>query len=74
MHLLGLGPLQRTRHRRVGLDVLALGPRLPELAEEAPRVLVVQVSEERLDGLGGLLSAVEGDSPVKRVRSELDRF
>lgn len=59
-----LGPLQSTRLRGVRLDILALGEGRPQLAEEGPVVTMVQVSEQRLDGLGCLLSMVEGDSPV----------
>lgn len=62
-----LSPLQRTGHRGVCLDILALREGRPQLADEGALLAVVQVAQQRLDGLGGLLSLIEGDSPVGGV-------
>lgn len=43
------------------LDVLEAAKDGPELAKEAAVVVAVVVADDGLDGLGGLVSLVEGD-------------
>lgn len=62
--LLEVGPPHRTWHVGVLLDVLARGEHGPQLAEERAVVAVVELAELRPDGLGGLLSLVEGNATV----------
>lgn len=66
--LFQVGPAHGARNVRVLLDVLAGGENLPQLTEEGPVVAVVQLSELGLDGVGGLLCAVEGNTTDLRVR------
>lgn len=44
------------------LDVLERAKDGPQLADEVALVVVVEVSEEGLDGLGSLVGLVEGDA------------
>jgi hypothetical protein len=37
------------------------------MADEGALLAVIEVAQQRLEGLGGLLGLVEGDSPVSRV-------
>lgn len=61
--LLGLvGPAHGSGDSRVLLDVLAASEGGPERSEERVVLAVVQVTKNRHDGLGGLLSAVEGNT------------
>ena len=57
-------PLQDSRRGIAGLNKLERGEVCPQLSEEAAVVAEVEVAEERLDGLGGLLSVVEGNAAV----------
>jgi hypothetical protein len=57
----------------VRLDILALREVGPQLAQEAPVVAAVQVSEDGFDGLGGLLSVVEGDAAGLKVSDDEGR-
>lgn len=59
-------PLQSTRSRGIGLDVQALAEHLPELAHEATLIAAVEVAKQGLDGLGSLLSVIEGDAARRR--------
>lgn len=54
----------------VRLDILALRKIGPQLAQEAPVIAAVQVSEDGFDGLGGLLSVVEGDTAGLKVSDD----
>lgn len=68
--LLALGPLESARRGGIGLDVLAGGEGLPERAEERALLLVVKVADHGLDGLGGLLGLVEGDTAGQEIVSQ----
>lgn len=70
---LSLHPVQDARRSLAALDELAGGEGGPQLAEEAPVVAVVQVSEQRLDGIAGLLCLVEGDAAVQGLAGKLGR-
>lgn len=62
--LAALAPPEGTGDGGVLLDVAASGPRLPELADEGAGLLVVVGADDGLDGLGGFLGVVEGDTAV----------
>lgn len=57
-----LGPAHGTLLGGVVLDVLERAKDGPQLADEVALVVVVEVSEEGLDGLGSLVGLVEGDA------------
>ena len=59
-----LGPPQRTRRVGVLLNISKRREGLPELANERAAVVVVEIAEDGLDGLGGFLGVVEGDAAV----------
>lgn len=57
-----LVPSHDTRHLGLLLNVLAVAEDRPELTVEGALVLVVQVAKHGLDGLGSILSVVEGNA------------
>jgi len=59
-----LAPDQGARDDRVGLDVFAGVPSVPQLADEGAGLLVVVAADDGLDGLGGGLGVVEGNAAV----------
>lgn len=67
-----LSPPHGTRLVRVLLYVLAGVESRPERAHEGMVITVVEVSEKRLDGPGGLLSVVEGDAAGATVSTGKD--
>lgn len=63
--LLGLlHPLQGARARAVVINVSQRGEARPELAHERAVVAVVQITQNGLDGFGGLLGIIEGDATI----------
>lgn len=60
--VLQIRPAHGAGNVRVLLDVLAGREHLPQLAKEGSVVAVVKLAKLRLDGVGGLLCAVEGDT------------
>lgn len=63
--LLVLGPSHGTWHVGVLLHVLAVRPDRPQLTHEGALIAVVKLAQLGLDGLGGLLSLVEGNATVR---------
>lgn len=59
---LWLSPLEGAGDVGVLDDVLALGEGVPETSEEGARLVVVVLADDGLDGLGGFLCEVEGDT------------
>ena len=60
-----MGPAHLARRRGVRHDVLALGEGGPQTVKEGV-LAVVEIAEEGLDGLGGLIGVVEGDAAGAR--------
>lgn len=48
----------------IGLDVSEVAKVLPELTKERPAIEVVEIADHRLDGLGGFIGIVEGNTAV----------
>lgn len=67
-------PSHDTGHLGLVLNVLAVVEDGPELTVEGALVLVVQVAEHGLDGLGGVLGVVEGDTAVMEFVSNFSQI
>jgi hypothetical protein len=57
-------PSHDTWHLGLLLNVLAVAEDRPELTVEGAFILVVQFAKHGLDGLGSILSVVEGNATV----------
>lgn len=64
--LLGfLYPLERSRNRFIDIDKFTFCEIRPKLTQEGSVISMVQVAQDRLQGLGGLLSIVKRDATAR---------